>query len=43
VLLIAARAKEVVDQAGDAATARADLANHWRIRFRISSAARSRS
>ena len=33
VLLVAARAEEVVDQAGDAAAARADLADHWRIRF----------
>ena len=43
VLLVAARAEEVVDQAGDAAAARADLADHWRIRFRTSSAAWSRS
>ena len=43
VLLVAARAEEVVDQAGDAATTRADLADHWRIRFRTSSAAWSRS
>ena len=43
VLLVAARAEEVVDQAGDAAAARADLADHWRIRFLNSSAAWSRS
>ena len=43
VLLVAARAEEVVDQAGDAAATRADLADHWRIRFRTSSAAWSRS
>ena len=43
VLLVAARAEQVVDQAGDAAAARADLADHWRIRFRTSSAAWSRS
>jgi len=39
VLLVTTRADEVVDQAGDAAAARADLADHWRIRFLNSSAA----
>ena len=43
VLLVAARAEQVVEQAGDAAAARADLADHWRICLRTSSAAWSRS
>jgi hypothetical protein len=43
VLLVATRAEEVVDQAGNAGTARADLADHWRIRLLSSSAAWSRS
>src|SRR5258708_4218146 len=39
VLLVAARAEQIPDQPGYAAAARADLADHCRIRLRTSSAA----
>jgi hypothetical protein len=41
--LVPSWAEQVIDQAGQAAAALADLANHWRMHRRTSSAAWSRS
>jgi peptidoglycan/xylan/chitin deacetylase (PgdA/CDA1 family) len=41
--LVPSWAEQVIDQAGQAAAALADLANHWRMHRRTSSASWSRS